>query len=223
MSNNNTQDLHSRINKIYQELGEIIKQSENEWPNPERVNGRWYKINFGHALVNYQNGKQCFGLNNVGQWTECYDSGRFWDKWRDSTESEINDMLVKEAVNKNIEQGVTIKSPSAIYSIKLPTFREFEYDKDQDRLYYVYESGVKIPVYDSGKWAELIPAKPPIMIGSYVVIIDGWSALINDYSYTKSSLLLLYDTASLHKVNVSIMGVQVAKETIEKIIQRLDK
>ena len=229
MSNNNTQQLKD----LYDKLGEIIKQSENEWPNPERVKGRWYVVDckdvvdmdrtgnpIVNAVVNYQGGdKECFGSNHVSFWDTTYERGVLWKLWREATESEVKDMLVKEA-EKKYPIGCTVES---IYqtAYKLEN-HSFTYNGEN---LYIGENGYcKVFDLHTASWAKIVkPAESPIMIGSYVVRIEGNTATINDHTYTRAMIKKLQKVACYDKVNVSIMGVQVAKETIEKIIQRMDK
>jgi len=202
---------------------------KEEWPNPERVKGRWYVVKKEiqhklHAIVNYYNGiNECFGFDHNGEWCDManertgYDCGRFWY----STSEEIKEALVKEAEKRGFKAGVRYK----------PVFRiedngeigtctgVFSFEYEGDALWAGYQY-----IYLQGQWATIIAEPQTIKIGAYVVEFeDAGFCQINGFEFTKDYFKAIRQVQECTKANVSLFGCAVPVETIEDIISRMEE
>lgn len=131
--------------------------------------GKWYKgtyidykdsVNKSIFFVVKKHGdeKVCYGLNYKGMWE---DTSSGWGSIKPSheveaTKEEVESALIAEAEKLGFKEGMKIHSPKAEENAVLKHFDKYVYRADENRLVYMYNDVWGIPVFDNGKWAEII-------------------------------------------------------------------
>lgn len=133
---------------------EVIEEQTPLIPN------RWYtlKENADSILIFVKDSKDTsnnFGFSRNGSWFENTD--RCWSytyepqAWREATQEEIEDLLIKEARSRGYKEGQIIKSFVFGESCLSDVGEGFKFDIHENRLWY--NDNI---IFQEGAWAEVI-------------------------------------------------------------------
>ena len=140
---------------VDRENGEVSYDTDTQ-KNTKLTKGKWYK-NLTHEgsyflfeeIGNF-NYKGC-GVDYIGNW---YDNDNWvWgldDSYREATQQEIEEILIKEARSRGYKEGQFIKSFVYGESRLSGNGEGFRFDKKKNRLWY--NSNI---LFQDGKWAEV--------------------------------------------------------------------
>lgn len=147
----------SNTMQVYDKLKEWYPEAFESEAKQLKI-GTWYKkLNFGSFMFCF-NGKMEFysqyGFNYDGVWKENLGiDEKEINSYVEATEQEVFEALKNEAVKRGYKLGVLIKNAYGEELISKDVYSSYDYKLHQ-KGYFLYEGFV---LFESGKWAEIIP------------------------------------------------------------------
>lgn len=178
-------DWQAEINKVasvnplvdvIEVSGELVKRAfeeangdQKKWLNnvfpdflPKLVVGKWY--NYNNGIFCYQGEEdgliQAFGLTNCGTWASG-NSGSDYHKWKEASEEQVLEALIREAKRRGLVEGVTVDFNCGDNDTRI---LNGEYTSSPNRTEYFAIGGdilLHFKGNKAGKWSDKI-VKPDI-------------------------------------------------------------
>jgi len=225
----------NELQKLREQLNSISEQINKLETKPEYEVGVWYKRPHNKCLIKMltlpdEDGYyKCLGFSEGGAWMESEPCQTYLNGEVPATETEVKDMLEKEAVKRGIKIGVTVNREmfNHAYSPDPEVViggNEFHYDKEEDVLFI---DGWLI--YRQGLWATIVVVKEPkIEIGGYEVKFFTGGCLnvtaIDGYRFSKDFWQAAKRVSEHGKAKIMIgcsKQFDVSQETINLILAKL--
>lgn len=151
--------------KFFKTFEELDKYSR-ELKTKELIKDKWYRYNNG--LFNYQglnNGIiQGYGFLSSGGWTNICNLGNDFNEWKEATDEEVGDALLKEA-NLRFKTGTGMSNSergTVVTTINSSTPYALNHCK-MEIQYGLSVRGGGAELYSNGKWAKVISNPEPVI------------------------------------------------------------
>jgi hypothetical protein len=125
--------------KIEKEFPDVFKNQYN----------KWYKHSY-KGIFFFTDYRCGYGIDSGGGWHISPSSGIDSGQWTPATDTEVSEMLIKEAKKRGFVQGVTVES-----CVMSSFIRKIEKEDYKFTKYNQLTTG-SITLFENGKWATIV-------------------------------------------------------------------